>query len=96
MTEPFVGNRFHDDVLETWLNRIGGDAGTGLPNPLAHGTIGIVVEAVHAFGSHATFFCIAVPPFPNGGGTVVYGIKPAGVLALEKKCVGHICHVVVG
>ena len=55
-----------------------------------------MVEAVHALGAHALVQHVAVPAFPDGGGTVVHRIEPAGVLALEEQLVGDVHHTVVG
>ena len=84
MSQPSVWYGAHDDMLETRLLRVGGDTGTGLPNPLAHTSITIVIEAVHAVGSHSVLFRIAVPTFPDGGGAIIHGVEPTGVLALEE------------
>ncbi len=83
-------------MFESGLGGIGADAGGSLPNPLADTSVGIVVETVHTAGTHAFFEHIAVPAFPDGGGAVVHGIEPAGVLPLEEKFIGDIRHPVFG
>ena len=90
-----VGYRLHDNVFEAGFGGIGGNAGASLPNPLAHTTVSIVVKAVHAFRSHSTLLRIAVPTLPNSSGTVVYRIKPTGILALVEKFVGDVAHTVL-
>ena len=82
-------------MLETGFSRVGGDAGHGLPDPGADGSVGVVVETVHALGSHSGFEGVAVPTLPDRGGAVVDGIDPAGVLALEEEFVSDIRHSVV-
>ena len=95
MVQPAVGDGAHDDMLEARTGGVGSDAGTRLPNPLADDAVGIVVEAVHAVGPHALIPGVAVPAFPDGGCSVVDGVEPAGVLALEEQGVGHVGHAVV-
>ena len=83
-------------MAEAGIAAVGGDARCCLPQPLAHAAVGIVVEAVHAARTHTVFQRVAVPTFPDGGRTVVDGVKPARVLALEKQVVGDVRHPVLG
>ena len=95
MAQPLVGYGTHDDMAEPRLLRVGSDTGCCLPEPLANAAIGIVVEAVHAVGTESAVLHIAVPAFPDGCRTVVDGVEPAGVLALEEQFVGDVGHAVI-
>ena len=95
MPQALVGNRSHDDVLEPWLRRVGGDARRRLPQPLAHTPVGIVVEAVHPLRSHALVGHVTVPALPDGGGAVVDGVEPTRVLPLEEQFIGDVGHAVL-
>ena len=79
-----VRHGLHDDMLKARLSWVGGNTDTSLPDPLAHGSIGIMVKAVHAIRPHAAFLCIAVPALPDGSVAVIDRVQPAGVLALEE------------
>ena len=62
--EPAVRNRLHHYVLEARFAAARGDAGAGLPYPLADTAVGVVVEAVHLLGTHTVCKGIAVPALP--------------------------------
>ena len=55
-----------------------------------------MVEAVHSAGTHSVFDHVAVPSLPDGGGSVVDRIKPAGVLPLVEKLIRYVRHSVFG
>ena len=55
-----------------------------------------MVETVHAARPHALVLHIAVPSLPDGGGSVVDTVEPAGVLALVQESVGNVAHAVLG
>ena len=80
-------------ALEAGQVHAGVDAGGIFPQPLAHAAIGIVVEAVHTAGAHTGILHIAVPAFPDGGGAVIHGVQPAGVLPLEKEFICNVLHM---
>lgn len=94
MTEAFVGDGFHNDVLESRICGIRSNSCDAFPNPFANDAVSIVVKAVHASRSHSAFYHIAVPAFPNRGCAVVDGIKPARILSLEQEIPGDVCHSV--
>ena len=75
--------------------RIGCDAGNGFPNPFTYASIGIMIEAVHAARSHSFVYHIAVPPFPDGGGSIVHRVQPAWVLTLEEEFIGNVFHAIL-
>ena len=55
-----------------------------------------MVETVHTVWSHAILFHIAVPTLPDGGCTIVDGVKPTGILTLEEQCICYVGHAVIG
>ena len=55
-----------------------------------------MVEAVHAAGTHSLILHVAVPALPDGGGSVIDGVEPRGILALIEECVGYVAHSILG
>ena len=82
-------------MFEAGGGRIGCDAGNGFPNPFTYASIGIMIEAVHATRSHSFVYHIAVPPFPDGGGSIVHRIQPAWVLTLKEEFIGNVFHAIL-
>ena len=82
-------------MLEAGSSRIGCDAGNGFPNPFTYTSVGIMIEAVHAARSHSFVYHITVPPFPDGGGSVVHRIQPTWVLTLEEEFIGNVFHAIL-
>ena len=47
------------------------DAANRIKDPLVDGTVSVVVETVHIDIAEAVFYGVRVPPFPDGGGSLI-------------------------
>ena len=95
MSEPAIRNRLHYDTPEASLIDIGADSGGIFPQPLANASVCIMIEAVHTVRAHSLVDGVAVPTLPDCSSTIVDGIEPARIPALEEQVVCYVIHPVL-